>query len=398
MAYNNFYSKKKSPVSADGLLKLKSRIKDKCPSGVYLFHGEEEYMKRFYFSELCKTAQGGEANITVIEAENFSYEKLLDAASAAPAIDYTDSFFDDEAESADTVALRVIKAEEAPVFKFTDSEKKAFEELCKNLPGEVCIVFYYPFNQKKESEYAKSMKVLDGCGVLNVGFFHESPTSPQLKKWVKRHFDVKKCVVDAPTVDYFIETVGVDMCTLLSEIEKLCAYASQKALPAVYNEDIDFICIKATEAKLDDVSRGVIDGDYPRAAAALARLKAEKLSETYIFGAVSNKINELYTVDYYQNLGMSVQEICSKTGMRDFVVKNDIRALSSLYSRKRNPGSVSLSAAMKMGNEKNTEKKAVSNPCERLVAILAEYDVKIKSFPSNKYILLENMIFRMCRI
>jgi DNA polymerase III delta subunit len=164
------------------------------------------------------------------------------------------------------------------------------------------------------------------------------------------------------------------MCTLISEIEKLCAYASRKNLPCVYNEDIDFVCIRNTAAKIDDVAKGVVEGNYSSAISALYRLKNEE--ETYIFGAVSKKISELCTVDHYKNKGFSMQEIAAKTGMRDFVVKNNFRYLSDLYAK---------------------SSKAAGNPCDRLVKILSEYDIKLKSYPTNKFLLLENMVFKLCK-
>ncbi|MBE6571047.1 MAG: hypothetical protein E7656_02220 [Ruminococcaceae bacterium] len=378
MAGYSYYKKKQTKSSDnENLSELKARIKEKSPAGIYLFRGEEEYMKRFYFSELCKSSGDSDSNVNVIDAEDFSYERLLDAVNTAPAIDYSDSFFADEVDFSGPPAIRVIKADGVPIDKMNDKEKSDLARLCEYFPSGVCLVFYYSHNPKKESEYAKSVKVLSKCeNVLEIQFDHESPTSPSLKKWVKRHFDAKKIVIDAASVDYFIEAVGNDMCTLISEIEKLCAYALCRELPTVYNEDIDFVCIRNTQARLDDVSKGIFDGDYGRAMAALSVLKAEKESEIYIFGAISNKASELYTVDYYKSLGMNIAEISAKTGIRDFVVKNDFRILSNLYARTKN---------------------GAPNPCERIVRIISSYDEKMKSSAVNKYLLLENMIFRLCR-
>ena len=89
--YSNYKNNKKSSDN-ENLSELKARIKEKNPAGIYLFRGEEEYMKRFYFSELCKSSGDTDSNVNVIDAEDFSYEKLLDAVNTAPAIDYSDSF------------------------------------------------------------------------------------------------------------------------------------------------------------------------------------------------------------------------------------------------------------------------------------------------------------------
>ena len=92
MAYQNFYSKRK-PEENSGLELLKNKIKNKELSGVYVFSGEEEYLKRSYFSSLCKAAKDIDTNVTVIDEENFSYASLYDAVTCAPGIDYISSFF-----------------------------------------------------------------------------------------------------------------------------------------------------------------------------------------------------------------------------------------------------------------------------------------------------------------
>lgn len=376
MAFVNY--KKKQAADSDSAQKLsmlKARIKEKNTCGIYLFRGEEEYMKRFYFSELKKASGDADSNVTVIDSDSFSLEKLLDSVNTVAAFDYSDSFFADEDGFSSSV--RVIKADGCDLSKLSEREKSALSELFASFPTGVCLVFYYPYNPKKEKEYTKSYKLLSDCDtVLSLEFCRESPTSPLLKKWVKRHFDSKKCDIDPAGVDYFIEAVGNDMSTLFYEIEKLCAYISMREVRTVYNDDIDYVCIRTTEARLDDVSRGAIEGDYAKAISAFSVLKAEKVQETYILGAISNKVSELYTVEYFRNNGISQQEICAKTGIRDFVVRNDFRTLDILLRR---------------------VKSGTKSPCDSMIKLLSEYDTKIKSSAGDKYLMLENLIIKLCK-
>lgn len=375
MAYVNYKKKAASPDSAAALSELKERIKQKNTCGIFLFHGEEEYMKRFYFGELKKASGDADSNATVIDSDTFSLEKLLDSVNTVAAFDYSDSFFADEEDFSSSV--RVIKLVDCDLSKLSEREKSALFELFASFPSGVCLVFYYAYNPKKEKDHAKSYKILgEAGGVLELDFPCEAPTSPLLKKWVKRHFDSKKCPIDAAGIDYFIEAVGNQMSSLYSEIEKLCAFLSTRENKTVYIADIDYVCIRTAEARLDDVSRGALEGDYARAISAFSVLKAEKVQETYIFGAISNKISELCTVEYYRNLGVSQQEICAKTGIRDFVVRNDFRLLDSLSKR---------------------PSRGTKSVCDRLCAILSEYDTKIKSAAGDKYLMLENMIIKICR-
>lgn len=370
-----FDYKKKTVQDTSALDFLKERIKEKALSGMYLFYGEEEYLKRFYFSEL-KKASGDETNVTVIDADDFSFEKLFDAVNTVASFDYTDSFFADEPQTESSI--RVIKLYAPDLSKLSNSEKDTLLQLADNFPSGVCAVFYYPHNPKKEKEYAKSKKILsESASVLSVEFALYPPTSPLLKKWVKRHFDANKCSVDMQTLDYFITAVGNDMSTLVSETEKLCSFLSSRSEKTVYITDIDAVCIRNDTARLDDVARGAIEGNYGKAISAFSVLRAEKMPETYIFGAISNKVSELSTVEYYKTKGLSVPDISAKTGIRDFVVKNDFRLIENL---------------------KNRRKTKYLNITDAYTAIVAEYDIKIKSSAVDKYLLLENMIFKISSV
>ena len=73
MAYQTGYSKySKTSADDDRLSLLKQKIKDGKLSGVYLFHGKEEYLKRYYFEMLTKGAGDTDVNVTVIDGADFS--------------------------------------------------------------------------------------------------------------------------------------------------------------------------------------------------------------------------------------------------------------------------------------------------------------------------------------
>lgn len=368
------YKKKTKPNDNDGTEILKERIKTKALSGMYLFYGQEEYLKRYYFSELAKAA-GDNTNVTNIDADDFSFEKFFDSVNTVASFDYSDSLFTDEPENS---AIRVIKLYAPDLSRLNAAEKDTLIQLADNFPAGVCAVFYYPHNPKKEKEYEKSRKLLcESKSVLEVNFSLYEPTSAPLKKWVKRHFDAHKCSIDMQTLDYFINAVGNDMSTLLSETEKVCSYLALRSEKSVYNADIDAVCIRNDTARLDDVARGALEGNYAKAIAAFSVLRSEKMPDTYILGAISNKISELSTVEYYKSIGLSVPDIAAKIKKYDYVVKGDFRLIDAIKGRRRSK---------------------YSNITDVYTEIVAEYDTKIKSSACDKYLLLENMIFKIASV
>ena len=102
MAYNKKNYGKKDDSAKEALAELKRRLKEGDIGGTYLFTGDEEYMKRYYFSELCK-ASGESVNISVLRGD-VDFGELCDEVSAVPMQEF--SLFGD---STDSGSKRVIK-------------------------------------------------------------------------------------------------------------------------------------------------------------------------------------------------------------------------------------------------------------------------------------------------
>ena len=68
------YTPKPADVHAANLGILKHRIKEKNLSGAYVFYGEEEYTKNFYYSELVKACGNKALNVKTHYAEVFTME------------------------------------------------------------------------------------------------------------------------------------------------------------------------------------------------------------------------------------------------------------------------------------------------------------------------------------
>ena len=380
MAYQTGYSKySKTSADDDRLSLLKQKIKDGKLSGVYLFHGKEEYLKRYYFEMLTKGAGDTDVNVTVIDGADFSYADFTDAFYTVAAIDYSDSFFADEPSADDGKrTIRVIKLYDPKLTKMSDKEKTLFLELLSGEMTDTAVVFYYPYYDDDEEKKLTKGILSDICKIaLTVDFQRERPTSPSLHKWVKKHFAASKVNIDDDCVSYIIQSVGCDMSTLNFEIEKLCAYSLSREPRVIYRNDVDTVCIKNAEARIDDISKAILAKDYEGALVALSILRAERVNEVYIFGAIANRFSQLMTVDhYYKTEGKSQQEIMQITGLRDFVVRNNITTLTSIYRSFDGKGS----------------------PCDEYAHILSEYDEKLKSYIPDKFALLQNMIFKMTRV
>ena len=374
MAYTPYGKKAEAQNGAKALSELRERLKTGALSGVYIFRGEEEYTKRYYYGELKKATgkkEGSSENITEFYGDEFSFTAFYDAVYTAPGIDYSDSFFDEPSDKDKTI--RIVRAFDPKLTGLSAKEEESLLSLCADPPDGVAAIFWFSYSGSYEGEkkFEKSFLKKLREKALDIPFFHEVPGSIKLRKWAQKHVSASGCFMDDRTADYFLTCVGNDMTTLSSELQKLCAYVVRRENKTVGFEDIDAVCIRTEEAKLEELTDAALRGDFGKAQTALIRLLRERTPEMYILGAIASKVSQLYGVYTYRAMGLSFAETAAKLG----IWESKVRTLSSFLSA--------------VGAVQNPNRLA------EMAALCAEYDKKCKSSPCDKGILLSDLLFRL---
>jgi len=359
MAFKKDYEKK-TDTSKDTINELKQRLKEKNTHGVYIFSGDEEYMKRYYFTELCR-ASGDKVNISVLRGE-MDFGELCDELTAVPMQEF--SLFGDQPSEGD--GKRVIKLDSPDFSKLSERELTDVYNMLADV-GEMSIVVIYfsnidPVKGKTNSAIIKKLSE----NALVCDFKRAMPGDPTLLKWLKKHFDKEKVQILPEDVRYLCDSVGTDMCLLAAETEKLCAYLKFRQKNNVTREDIDYICIKNTEAITFDVTNAISAKNFDGAIDALSKLKALKTEPLLIFGAISKMSSDISTVYSLMREGKGINEVISTSGMRDFVAKKYSALLSS----------------------------AGKGYAKRFASLCLDADAKLKR-RSDGYRILENLVFSL---
>lgn len=360
MAYTKAQDAKKEASKA-AVAELKRRLTDGDTAGLYIFSGDEEYMKRYYFSELCRAA-GESINLSVLRGD-MDFGELCSELSSVPMQEF--SLFD---EPGDAEAKRVIKLDSPDFSKLSDRESA---ELCEILSdvGEMSIVVIYFSNidtQKNKNTQNIIKKISENALVCD--FLRAEPGDATLLRWIKRHFDKEKVAITPDDVRYLSDCVGTDMCLLSFEIEKLCAYALQKGKNTVSKEDIDFVCIKNVEAITFDVTAAIVARDFEGAIDALAKLERVKTDPLMILGAISKLGLDLSAVDAMMKNGKTNAQIVKDTGLRDFVVRKYAAMLGALPA----------------------------DYTKKFALLTLSVDEKFKS-GAKSYLLIENLLFQLIK-
>ncbi len=364
------YKEKPQEIHAKNVVELKERIKNKNVGGCYIFYGDEDFLKDHY-SRLLVSSAGSDLNTTTFYGSEFTLPDLLSACETS-AVESFDMFSMDEQEPENSEgSYRVVKIYNPDFSSLSKSDNDYLQEFLGELSQNTIVIFWlYAGNDEAVTKGA--LKKI-GESSLIVNFKREPIGSSVLLTWITRHFSKEKIAIDRYVALHICQQVGNSMTDLRNEITKLIEYLKYESREAVTKEDVDFICIKSSEAQVFDISSGALSGNFQKAARALRVLEAKKEKPILILGAISKAINDLCLTDKYLKEGVPTSAISKLTGTPEFIIKN----CSVILSDRKHDFS---------GNDSFS--RAASLLC-------IEYDKKLKSSRTDGYELLLELIFKL---
>ena len=213
-----------------GLKTFKKQLADKSLGTLYIFHGEEDYLREYYLDAMRDqlVPQGMEEfNLHTFEGDRATPQALDDAISALPMMS----------------ERSMVVVRDLDLFSGDAKKKENLESLLTDLPEYVCVVFVYDILPYKPDARQRMAKFLAANAQVV-----EFPRQEQgdLVAWIKRRFAALDHTVDTQLAEYLIFLCGNGMTGLISEIEKVGAYARERA---VTRADIDAVATPV----LDDV-------------------------------------------------------------------------------------------------------------------------------------------------
>lgn len=349
---------------------LKLKIKNKDIYGVFVLWGQEEYLKRYYYSEFVKICGNDAFNSKTIDGKSFSLSEFVNCVSTVSGGDEQDLFSDQE-QTNDTLGSRLVRVINPD---FSDLSEKDISLLCDclgSMPENTSVVFYYYADKSVTPllfEKGVCKRVYENALVCEFKYMPEN--SPALVKWCGKHFENGGVQIQKDVLLYFCSSVGNDMSLLENEIQKLCSYVGKEERP-ISKGDIDKVCIKTLQAQVFDVSSNTVSGNYDAAMKSLKVLKSNKTEPLNVFGAISKAVLDLCNVEYYAKNGVSAAEIAGIIGMKEYPVKKNMAIIENRKNR-----SVNL--------------------CQNSAKLCASYDEKLKSMKTDGYELLSELIFKLC--
>ena len=253
--------------------KLKQDIKEGTIGTLYVFHGEETYLRDHYLKQMKeKLLPAGmeEFNLHTLSGKDFDVKTLAQMVDCLPMMS----------------ARTMIVVSDWDIYK---GDRDALAEVLSDLPDYLCLVFVYDLIAYKADARTKLAAVVKEKGSV-VAFDRQS--QGDLVSWIARRFRALDRDISSEDARYLIFLCGDLMTTLASEIGKIGAYARHHR---VTRQDIDAVATPQLDAVVFQMTDAIAAGNFDKAAEVLGDLFHMQEKPVALLAALGRQLRQLYT-------------------------------------------------------------------------------------------------------
>lgn len=263
---------------------------------VYLFFGEETYLKQQYKQKLLSALnpEGDTMNFSRYEGKGIQVREVIDLCETMP-------FF---------AEYRVILVENSGFFK---NKCEELADYMKELPDYVRLLFVESEVDKRSRMY----KAVKNCGRI-VEFARQDEKS--LMRWAAGILGREGRKITQRDMELLLTKTGTDMGNLRMELEKLITYTMGRDV--VTAKDIEDVCTTQTANKIFDMVRFVTERNQKRALELYYDLLTLREPPMRILFLLAKQFRQLLLTKKLTAEGSSGQELSSRLGVPSFVVRN----------------------------------------------------------------------------
>lgn len=260
-----------------GYQQFKSDLSAGAVGSLYIFYGEETYLREYYLGELRKKlvpAGFEEFNYHRLEGKGLTVQSLTEVVEALPMM----------------AERTLVVVTDYDLYKQGEDQREKLIALLEDFPEYCCLVFVYDLVPYKPAATMKKLKAALDKHVQAVEFPVQE--GGDLINWVGRRFKALGKEIDKQTAEHLIFTCGSLMTGLVPEIEKIGAYARGKTVTAA---DINAVADPVLDARVFDMTNAITANQYDKAAGILGDLLKEQAEPIMILAAVGKEIRKIYT-------------------------------------------------------------------------------------------------------
>ena len=346
----------KKQVKPDGLAQLKQDLKAGQPAGLYLFHGEEHFLRDHYLSVLKKKLLDGPAeefNYHRFTQENMDLDSLARAVEALPMM----------AEHS------LVQVDDYDLSRLSEADRETLTDILSDIPDYCTVVFIFDTVPLKYDGRQKRLKEVLEKGV-EVEFCRQNQR--ELNNWIRRHFQPFGKVIDDRECEYLTFVTGGTMTALGSEINKLAAYASGQQITRAH---IDAVVEPVLDAEVFSITDAISEGDYGLALEKLRTLLRMQHDPIFLLAAIGGQFRRMLWARRVMSVGQS------ESALGELLKSATGKAPHPYVLQK------TISASRRVSDEF----------CEKAMNLCLEADLRLKTFSGDGQRLLELLLLQLAQ-
>lgn len=288
---------KRDRVDNTAMRELKRAIQEGAPKSLYVFYGEEAFLRDYYLARLKQAVlpEGLEDfNLHAAQGKDCSVDWIEQAVDCLPMMS----------------GRTLVTVTDFDLYGLGEKPREQLLDILCALPDYCCLVFIYDLLPYKADGRSKLSALLKKEGAV-VNFQRQE--QGDLTDWICRQFKKAGKSVDTEDARYLIFLCGDLMHDLASEIGKLTAYADH---PRVTRADMDAVVIPKLDAVVFQMTDAMARKDFDKAASVLADLLHGQQAPIMILTAMGKYFRQLYTARLYLDAGKGRGELMELWGMK----------------------------------------------------------------------------------
>lgn len=317
---------------------------------VYLLMGDQPYLIGRYREQLVKKAVGNHANefnLHRFDGAQLDMQAFYDAVESLP-------FF----------------AENRCVTLDGDLEKldsSQIRELCSILADPPLTTTVIVSLRNAEGKKDKANALIKACDKAGCVVSLDARSRSDTLRFLRNRAQKNGCDLSSDCAAYMVERCGDNLQLLASETDKLCAYAGSGEITRKQVDDV--VCV-VLQARVFDLSKAILRGNFTRAMELCDQLFQQREPAVKILAVLSGAFVDLYRGYCARQAGIAPGRAAAELGYpknREFAIKN------------------AMSDSGRYGPEQ----------LGKMLRVLAEADLRMKSTGSNERTVLEHAIAQL---
>ena len=289
---------KKNPPTNESYRAFKRDLAAGTLGRLYILHGEEAYLRDYYLEQMRK-------QLIPDGLESFNYHRLEGKRCTIQAL----SQLVDNLPMMSERTLLVVS--DYDLFQVNEEERDSLTALLESLPDYCCLVFVYDIIPYKSDARKKKLTAAIRDHGQVIDFQRQS--QGDLTDWIHRRFKALGKTIGTAEAQYLIFLCGDLMHGLISEIEKIGAFAPHSRIT---REDIDAVAIPLLDAVVFQMTDALMNRDFSRSAEVLGDLLRMQQPPIMILSVLGKHFRQLLTARLALDRGRDAGYLMELWGMR----------------------------------------------------------------------------------